>query len=65
VARHGGMSHRWAGLDVIKHKTEVLERHCEAEGRNPSTIVRTIGAAVVLVENEEQAKAVMERIPPA
>ncbi|HSR24990.1 MAG TPA: LLM class F420-dependent oxidoreductase, partial [Candidatus Eisenbacteria bacterium] len=39
VARHGDMSHWWGTLDQLKHKSEVLDRHCEAEGRDPSTIV--------------------------
>ncbi|HEY7199328.1 MAG TPA: LLM class F420-dependent oxidoreductase [Candidatus Dormibacteraeota bacterium] len=65
VARHGDMSHWWGSLDELKHKNEVLERHCEAENRDPSTILRTIGAPVILVESEEQGRAIMERIPPA
>jgi F420-dependent oxidoreductase-like protein len=63
VARHGDMSHWWGTLDQLVHKTEVLERHCEAEGRDPSTIVRTVGAPVVLVENERQARIAAQRIP--
>ena len=63
VARHGDISHWWGTLDVLKHKSEVLERHCEAEGRDFSTILRTAGAPVVLVENEQQKAAVAERIP--
>ena len=65
VARHADMSHWFGSLDELKHKAEVLERHCEAEGRDPSTIVRTIGAPVVLVEDERQAGAVLDRLPPA
>jgi F420-dependent oxidoreductase-like protein len=65
VARHGDISHWWGTLDELKHKSEVLERHCEAEGRDPSTILRTAGAPVVLVEDERQAAAMLERIPPA
>jgi alkanesulfonate monooxygenase SsuD/methylene tetrahydromethanopterin reductase-like flavin-dependent oxidoreductase (luciferase family) len=64
VARHADMSHWFGSLDELKHKAEVLERHCEAEGRDPSTIVRTIGAPVVLVEDEAKAKAVLDRLPP-
>jgi F420-dependent oxidoreductase-like protein len=65
VARHADMSHWFGSLDELKHKAEVLERHCEAEGRDPSTIVRTIGAPVVLVEDERQAGAVLDRLPTA
>jgi F420-dependent oxidoreductase-like protein len=65
VARHGDISHWWGTLDDLKHKSEVLERHCEAEGRDFSTILRTAGSPVVLVEDERQAAAMAERIPPA
>jgi F420-dependent oxidoreductase-like protein len=64
VAKHADMSH-WSGpLADIKRKSEILDRYCEEEGRDPSTITKTMGAPVVLVENEGQAKAVMERMPP-
>ncbi|HXM54839.1 MAG TPA: LLM class F420-dependent oxidoreductase [Candidatus Dormibacteraeota bacterium] len=65
AARHADLSHWWVSLDELKHKTEVLERHCEAEGRDVATIVRTIGAPVVLVEDERQRQAILDRIPPA
>ena len=64
MARHGDISHWWGTLDVLKHKSEVLERHCEAEGRDPSTILRTAGSPVLLVADERQAAAAAERIPP-
>ena len=63
VARHGDISHWWGSLDDLKHKSEVLARHCEAEGRDFSTILRTAGSPVVLVADERQAAAVAERIP--
>jgi F420-dependent oxidoreductase-like protein len=64
VARHGDYSHWWGTLDDLKRKSEVLDRHCEAEGRDPSTITRTIGAPILLVADENEAKAVLERVPP-
>jgi alkanesulfonate monooxygenase SsuD/methylene tetrahydromethanopterin reductase-like flavin-dependent oxidoreductase (luciferase family) len=64
VARYADMSHWFGTLEDLKRKNEVLERHCEAVGRDPSTIMRTVGAPVLLVENERQAKEVQERIPP-
>jgi F420-dependent oxidoreductase-like protein len=64
VARHADMSHWFGTLEDLKRKTEVLERHCEAEGRDPSTILRTVGAMIVLFEDERQGKALMDRIPP-
>ncbi len=64
VARHADMSHWFGPLEDIKRKSEILDRYCEEEGRDPATITKTMGAPVVLVENEGQAKSVMERMPP-
>ncbi len=65
VAKHADLSH-WFGMSVadIKRKSDILDRYCEEEGRDPTTITRTMGSPVVLVENEGQAKSVMERMPP-
>ena len=65
VARHADMAHWFAtSLDELKRKYEVLDRHCEAEGRDPSSIVRTVGAPVLLVRDEREARSLAERIPP-
>ncbi len=64
VARHADMSHWFGPLADIKRKSEILDRYCEEEGRDPATITKTMGSPVVLVENEGQAKTVMERMPP-
>jgi F420-dependent oxidoreductase-like protein len=66
LARHGDIGHWFFGpLEDLKRKKEVFERHCETEGRDPSTVLLTIGAGVVLVEHERDAKAILERIPAA
>jgi F420-dependent oxidoreductase-like protein len=64
VARHADMSHWFGGLDELKHKTEVLERHCEAEGRDPSTITRTVSSPVLPVADMREADAALARVPP-
>ncbi len=64
VARHADMSHWFGSLADIKRKSEILDRYCEEEGRDPASITKTMGSPVVLVENEGQAKTVMERMPP-
>ena len=44
AARHADMTHWFAlGLDALRHKTEVLERHCAEIGRDPGAIERTMG----------------------
>jgi F420-dependent oxidoreductase-like protein len=43
VARYADACNLFAmGPDEVAHKLEVLDRHCEAEGRDPATIQRTI-----------------------
>ena len=64
VARHADMSHWFGSLADIKRKSEILDRYCDEEGRDPASITKTMGSPVVLVENEGQAKTVMERMPP-
>jgi F420-dependent oxidoreductase-like protein len=64
VARYADMSHWFGPLADIKRKIEILNRYCEEEGRDPANITKTMGSPVVLVENEGQAKTVMERMPP-
>ncbi|MFI5281885.1 MAG: LLM class F420-dependent oxidoreductase [Candidatus Dormibacterales bacterium] len=64
LARHGDIGHWFgAGLDEIKRKQEIFERHCEVEGRDPKSVLLTMGAGVVLVEHERDAKSVMDLIP--
>ena len=64
VARHADMSNWFGTLDELRHKSEVLDRHCEAEGRDPSTILRTVMVPFVLVEDHGHARDVLDLLPP-
>ena len=64
AARHADMTHWFPlGIAVLRRKTEILEGYCEEIGRDPATIERTMGAPVLLAENEGEARALLERIP--
>ncbi len=65
VAKYADMSNWFGTLDELRHKIEVLERHCEAVGRDPSTILKTVMAPFVLVAGEREAAAAMEHVAPA
>ena len=65
AARYADMTNWFGTLDELRHKTEMLERHCEAEGRDPSTILRTVMAPFVLVSDEREAQATLDRLAPA
>jgi F420-dependent oxidoreductase-like protein len=65
AAKHADMTHWFPlGLDVLRHKTEVLARHCEAIGRDPATIQRTMATPVLLAANEREAAMLLEQLPP-
>ena len=65
AAEHADLTHWFAlGLDTLVHKTRVLEGYCEAIGRDPSTIERTIQAPVIVAETEAAARVMMDRVPP-
>jgi alkanesulfonate monooxygenase SsuD/methylene tetrahydromethanopterin reductase-like flavin-dependent oxidoreductase (luciferase family)/predicted kinase len=60
VARHADGCNLFGDPDVIAHKVSVLHRHCEAEGRDPSTITVTqlSEAAVMDVGGERHSDVV-------
>jgi F420-dependent oxidoreductase-like protein len=65
AAKHADMTHWFPlGFDVLKHKTELLERYCADIGRDPSTIERTMTSPVLVAANEADGKAILERLPP-
>ena len=52
AAQHADMTHWFPlGLEVLRHKTELLERYCAEIGRDPSTIERTMAAPVIVAAN--------------
>jgi F420-dependent oxidoreductase-like protein len=65
LARHGDIGHWFGGpIDELKRKREVFLSHCVAEGRDPSTVLLTMGVILVLVEKEQDAAKIIETIPP-
>lgn len=65
AAKYADMTHWFAlGLPSLLHKNEVFVRHCEAIGRDPSTVERTIGTPVILAANQREAKEKLELMPP-
>ncbi len=64
AAKHADMTHWFPlGLDVLRHKNEVLERHCAEIGRDPVTIERTMATPVLVAASEAEARAAIERVP--
>ncbi len=64
LAKHGDIGHWFGGpLEDLKRKKAVFEEHCAAVGRNPADVLLTLGVGLVLVKDEREAKAIIERIP--
>jgi F420-dependent oxidoreductase-like protein len=63
AARFADITNWFGSLDEAAPKLAVLDRHCEALGRDPSTILRTVGVPLVPVAREADKAAVLERIP--
>ncbi len=64
AAKHADMTHWFPlGLDVLRHKNDVLVRHCEEIGRDPSTIERTMATPVLLAATDQEAKATLAKLP--
>jgi F420-dependent oxidoreductase-like protein len=65
VARYADISNFVGPLspDQLRGKLRVLEGHCEAEGRDPATILKTVVAPFRLVADEREARQVGQGLP--
>jgi len=65
AAKYADMTHWFPlGPEALAHKTEVLARHCEAIGRDPATIERTMATPVLLATDQSAADVLLSRLPP-
>ncbi len=56
VAKYADACNLFGDLATIGHKLEVLERHCEAVGRDPASITKTRLGGLVIAETAAQAE---------
>ena len=64
AARFADMTHWFPlGLEVLQRKTEILAGHCEAIGRDPAEIERTMAAPVLVAENEADTARMLQGVP--
>ncbi len=64
LARHGDIGHWFGGpIEDLKRKRGVFEEHCAAVGRDPSSVLLTVGMNIILVDSEKDGKALFDRIP--
>jgi F420-dependent oxidoreductase-like protein len=56
VARYADACNLFGDLPTIRHKLDVLERHCESVGRDPATITKTRLGGLVIAETAAEAE---------
>ena len=65
LAEHGDIGHWFGGpIEDLKRKKAVFEEHCAAVGRDPADVTILLGVGFVLAENDTQARAIMDALPP-
>jgi alkanesulfonate monooxygenase SsuD/methylene tetrahydromethanopterin reductase-like flavin-dependent oxidoreductase (luciferase family) len=52
VAKYADMNNVGGGLETVRRKEAVLLQHCEAVGRDPSEIERTVGIGSVFIRDD-------------
>jgi F420-dependent oxidoreductase-like protein len=65
AARFADMTNWFGTLEDAAPKLAVLDRHCEAVGRDPAKILRTVSVPIVLADGERDKAAVLAAIPAA
>lgn len=63
VARYADISNWFGSVEDMRRKGAILEEYCQQEGRDPSRILRTAMAQVLLIPNERDREAVIRGIP--
>jgi F420-dependent oxidoreductase-like protein len=64
AARHADLTHWFPlGFDVLRRKTEVLAAYCEAIGRDPAAIERTMAAPVLVATDAVAAERMRALLP--
>ncbi len=64
AARYGDGINVSGDVDTVKHKIDVLERHCEAAGRGPNEITKSVFGPLMLIDDEEKARQLRTRMFP-
>ncbi len=60
VATYADMWNAMGTVDLLRHKVEVLRRHCDAVGRDMAEIELTVGCKPIIRDTAEEARRVWE-----
>ena len=58
VAKYADMWNAMGSVEKLRHKDEVLLRHCQDVGRDPAQIERTVGCKPLIRDTEAEARRV-------
>src|ERR1700682_202004 len=65
LAQHGDIGHWFGGdMEELNRKKQIFFEHCEAVKRDPAEVQLTLGAGLVLVDNEKDGKAILDGLTP-
>jgi len=62
VAQYADMCNIFGDAALVRHKMDVLERHCQTVGRDPSTIVKTRLGSLLIRKTDAEAQRLFEQI---
>ena len=60
VARYADRWNAMGSIEKLRHKDAVLRAHCEAVGRDPAEIERTVGCKPLIRDSEDEARRAWE-----
>src|SRR3989475_9614530 len=62
VAQYADMSNIFGDQTMVRHKLDVLERHCDAAGRDPNTIIKTRLGSLIIRESDAEAQRLYAQV---
>jgi F420-dependent oxidoreductase-like protein len=62
VAQYGDICNIFGDAATVRHKMDVLERHCETVGRDPRTIVKTRLGSLLIRKTDAEAERLFQQI---
>jgi F420-dependent oxidoreductase-like protein len=65
VARHADLWNSFGSPEVVAHKLEVLQGHCDAVGRDRATIGITLNVGIIVRDSPEATQARLDEIGAA
>jgi len=62
VAQYADMCNIFGDAATVRHKIDVLERHCETVGRDPRTIIKTRLGTLLIRKTDAEAERVFQQV---